>query len=69
MPVFRARVLTLNIAHGRGLSTYQWFCSAKRIGQNLGRISELLQEKLPDIVAMQEVDGDSHWNKRIHLLD
>lgn len=63
------RILTLNIAHGRGLSTYQGFHGVRGIERNLLRIARLLQREEADIVAMQEVDEDSHWNKRIHLLD
>lgn len=57
------------MAHGRGLSTYQGFHSAKGIERNLNRIAHLLRRISPDIVALQEVDEDSHWNKRIHLLE
>lgn len=63
------RLLTLNIAHGRGLSTYQGFHSARGIERNLNRIAHLLRKAAPDVVAMQEVDEDSHWNKGIHLLN
>lgn len=63
------RLMTLNIAHGRGLSFYQGFHSAKSIERNLCRISHLLRKVDADVVAMQEVDERSHWNKRIHLLD
>ncbi len=61
--------MTLNIAHGRGLSPYQGFHSAKSIERNLSRIAHLLRRFDADIVALQEVDEDSHWNKRIHLLN
>lgn len=61
--------MTLNIAHGRGLSTYQGFHNAKGIERSLNRIAHLLRRVDADIVALQEVDEDSHWNKRIHLLD
>jgi endonuclease/exonuclease/phosphatase family metal-dependent hydrolase len=60
--------MTLNIAHGRGLSPYQGFHSAKSIERNLNRIAYLLRRVDADVVALQEVDEDSHWNKRIHLL-
>ena len=63
------RVLTLNIAHGRGLSTYQGFHSARGIERSLKRVAHLLNQVGADIVALQEVDEDSHWNRRIHLLD
>ena len=65
----KLRIMTLNIAHGRGLSTYQGFHAARGIERNLRKIAHLLQHEAADIVAMQEVDEDSHWNKRIHLLD
>jgi endonuclease/exonuclease/phosphatase family metal-dependent hydrolase len=69
MPASKLRILTLNIAHGRGLSAYQGFHRAKGIERNLDRIARLLRRAAPDVVALQEVDEDSHWNKRIHLLD
>jgi len=67
--VHSLRLMTLNIAHGRGLSFYQGFHSAKSIERNLSRIAHLLRKVDADVVAMQEVDEDSHWNQRIHLLD
>jgi endonuclease/exonuclease/phosphatase family metal-dependent hydrolase len=63
------RLMTLNIAHARGLSPYQGFHSAKSIERNLNRIAYLLRRVDADLVALQEVDEDSHWNKRIHLLN
>lgn len=63
------RILTLNIAHGRGLSTYQGFHSARGIERSLRRVAHLLRKVDADIVALQEVDEDSHWNRGIHLLD
>jgi endonuclease/exonuclease/phosphatase family metal-dependent hydrolase len=63
------RLLTLNIAHGRGLSLYQGFHSLKYIHRNLDRIAHLLRRLRPDVVALQEVDESSHWNKHINLLD
>lgn len=65
----KLRLLTLNIAHGRGLSTYQGFHPARGIERNLQRIARMLERERADIVALQEVDEDSHWNHRIHLLD
>jgi len=65
----RLRLLTLNIAHGRGLSTYQGFHSLRGIQRSLRRVAHLIQKVDADVVALQEVDEDSHWNRRIHLLD
>lgn len=61
--------MTFNIAHGRGLSLYQGFSSAKGISKNLDRIAHIIRERQPDIVALQEIDSSSHWNKHINLLD
>jgi len=69
MPARQLRILTLNIAHGRGLSTYQGFHGARGIERNLLRVAHLLKREAADVVALQEVDEDSHWNQRIHLLD
>lgn len=62
------RLVTFNIAHGRGLSLYQKFSSPERIRKNLRAIGELMVKVDADIVAMQEVDEDSHWNWNINLL-
>jgi endonuclease/exonuclease/phosphatase family metal-dependent hydrolase len=64
----RLTLVTFNIAHGRGLSLYQGFHTARGIGLNLARIGQLLTHNGADVVALQEVDEDSHWNKRINLL-
>ena len=49
------RILTLNIAHGRGLSQYQGFLPERGILRNLSRITKLLERVSPDLVAFQEV--------------
>ncbi len=61
------KLLTFNIAHGRGLSLYQGFHSERVIRRNLSRIAQLLRESGADIVALQEVDERSHWNKNLNL--
>jgi len=61
-------LLTLNIAHGRGASLYQGFHSEKRLRANLLKIANYIKMQKADIVCLQEVDADSHWNKRLNLL-
>jgi len=61
--------MTFNIAHGRGLSLYQGFHSTRSIGRNLDRVARVIVREQPDIVALQEVDERSHWNRHINLLD
>jgi len=63
------RMITFNIAHGRGLSLYQGFQSARSIEQNLKKITKVLTDAEADFVAMQEVDNESWWNKNIDLLE
>ncbi len=61
--------MTFNIAHGRGLSLYQGFQSAKRILENLKKIAQLLNDLSIDVVALQEVDEFSYWTKGLNLAD
>jgi endonuclease/exonuclease/phosphatase family metal-dependent hydrolase len=63
------RLVTFNIAHGRGLSPYQGMVSPAGLRRNLLKIASLLHKLKPDVVALQEVDVDSHWNDRINLLE
>jgi len=62
------RLMTYNIAHGRGLSLYQGFHGEKRLRKNLGLIGEIIAQSRADVVALQEVDEDSHWNKGLDQL-
>lgn len=63
------RLVTFNIAHGRGLSPYQGMVGTAGLRRNLLKIASLLHKLNPDLVALQEVDVDSHWNDRINLLE
>lgn len=65
----RFRLVTFNIAHGRGLSLYQGFNTSGRIRRNLRRIAAYLSERRVDVAALQEVDEDSHWNANLALLE
>lgn len=62
------RILTFNIAHGRGLSFYQGFSSEVKIRRNASKIARLIRASGASIVALQEVDEDSHWNRNVNLL-
>lgn len=63
----RCRLVTFNVAHGRGLSFYQGFVSRRGLTRNLDKIAGFLRETDADLVALQEIDGDSHWNKRMDM--
>ncbi len=57
----RLRLVTFNIAHGRGLTPIQGFTSARKLRSNLHRIAKLIGRLEPDIVALQEIDERSRW--------
>lgn len=65
----RYRIVTFNIAHGRGLSPFQGLHGRQRFARNLRRIAGLLDELAPDIVALQEIDKDSRWSGSFDHLD
>lgn len=57
----RLRLVTFNIAHGRGLTPIQGLTSARKLRSNLHRIAKLIARLEPDIVALQEIDERSRW--------
>lgn len=65
----RVRLLTFNIAHGRGLNPVQGTTSARKLRSNLRRISTLLERLSPDVVALQEIDQASRWAGNFDHLD
>ena len=54
------RLLTLNLAHGRG--PRQTSVRRPRLERNLDRVATALRDVDPDIVALQEADGPSAWS-------
>jgi endonuclease/exonuclease/phosphatase family metal-dependent hydrolase len=65
----RLRLVTFNIAHGRGLTPIQGLTSQRKIRVNLRRIATLLGKLSPDVVALQEVDERSRWAGNFDHLD
>jgi endonuclease/exonuclease/phosphatase family metal-dependent hydrolase len=65
----RVRLLTFNIAHGRGLAPIQGLTSRRKIKANLARIARLIKQVGADIVAFQEIDQDSRWAGSFDHLD
>lgn len=62
-PMSRMRLLTFNVAHGRGpLPVHQSLRSAVKIRGNLLKIAALIKRLKADIVAVQEIDENSRWN-------
>jgi endonuclease/exonuclease/phosphatase family metal-dependent hydrolase len=65
----RLRLLTFNIAHGRGLTPIQGLTSSRKLRLNLRRIADLLRRLGADVVALQEIDECSVWSGRFDHLD
>ena len=63
------RVMTLNLAHGRGESFHQLLQKTDATIGNLEKVSALLQRERPDVVALQEADGPSYWSGNFHHVD
>jgi endonuclease/exonuclease/phosphatase family metal-dependent hydrolase len=56
------RVMTLNLAHGRGGSFHQALCAQNTIKKNLDTVLDLLERVQPVILALQEADAPSIWS-------
>lgn len=65
----RLRLVTFNIAHGRGLTPIQGLTSPRKLRVNLRRIATLLERLSPDVVALQEIDENSRWAGNFDHLD
>lgn len=63
------RILTFNIAHGRGLSPLPGLRGRRRFERNLRKIARLFDEIDPDIVALQEIDENARWSGSFDHLD
>lgn len=61
MNTTRLRLVTFNIAHGRGLSPIQGLSTRRRLKANLLKIARMLHSVAADVVALQEIDQHSVW--------
>jgi endonuclease/exonuclease/phosphatase family metal-dependent hydrolase len=65
----RLRIMTLNIAHGRGESFHQLLQGTATTRANLDSIATLLKDSDAHVVALQEADGPSFWSGNFSHLD
>ena len=65
----RLRIVTFNIAHGRGLVPMQGLAPGWLIRRRLRKIAALLVSLRADIVALQEVDQCSRWAGNFDQLE
>jgi endonuclease/exonuclease/phosphatase family metal-dependent hydrolase len=63
------RVMTLNLAHGRGQGLHQMLQTAEARSRNLQQVRALLAREAPDLVAVQEVDAPSFWSGGVDQLN
>ena len=55
------RIVTYNIAHGRGLRPIAGLATQRGIRAHLNKIALMLRRLKADVVALQEIDQDSIW--------
>ncbi len=65
----RLKVMTLNMAHGRGDGFHQLLQHSETTFANLDAIASLLKEKGADVVALQEADAPSFWSGGFNHVD
>lgn len=65
----RVRIVTFNIAHGRGLNPIQGLTTAAGLRRNLKRVAGVISHLNPDVVALQEIDQRSCWAGNFDQLD
>ena len=65
----RLRVLSLNMAHGRGDNFTQFLTSDAEIQRNLEQIATFLRRENADIVTLQEADADAWWSGNINQVE
>jgi endonuclease/exonuclease/phosphatase family metal-dependent hydrolase len=63
------RLMTLNVAHGRGESFHQLLQTPATTRANLDGIATLLGSSGADVIALQEVDGPSFWSGNFSHVD
>lgn len=63
------RMLTINLAHGRGDGFHQALQRRKTAIENLDAIEALIRREQPDVVALQEADSPSAWSGGFDHVD
>lgn len=62
------RVLTLNLAHGRGNTVVQRMVPRKKALANLETVARLIDRHSPHVVAFQEADVNAFWSGRFNHI-
>ncbi len=62
-------VMTVNLAHGRGVGWHQLLQTGGRARSNLDAVATVLEREAPWVVALQEADGPSFWSGSFDHVD
>ena len=63
------RIVTYNIAHGRGLRPIAGLASQRGVRAQLNKIARMLARLKADVVCLQEIDQDSAWSGHFDHLE
>ena len=63
------RIVTYNIAHGRGLRPIAGLASQRAVRAQLNKIARMIARLKADVVCLQEIDQDSSWAGRFDHLE
>jgi len=63
------KLLTVNLAHGRGTGLHQLLQNAEDAYRNLDAVDAVIARESPDVIALQEADAPSAWSGRFDHVD
>lgn len=63
------RLLTVNLAHGRGTGLHQALQDTEDAQRNLNAVEAVIARESPDVIALQEADAPSAWSGRFDHVD
>ncbi len=63
------KIITLNLAHGRGTEFTQLLTPKADIKNNLNTIGKIIYQEKPDIIGFQEADGSSLWSGNFNHVE
>jgi endonuclease/exonuclease/phosphatase family metal-dependent hydrolase len=63
------KLLTVNLAHGRGTGLHQVLQGADDAYRNLDSVEAVIGREAPDVVALQEADAPSSWSGGFDHVD
>lgn len=63
------RMLSINLAHGRGDGVHQVFQDEEDARRNLDAVETLIRRESPDVIGLQEADAPSRWSGNFHHVE